>query len=369
MQTEADRDRFLDVPARVYGDDPNWVPPLRSEIAAQIAPESPFWEYGSLQAFLALESDRRHAAPVGRIVAAVNRRLIEREGEAIGLFGFFECIESQDIAAALLSAAENWLREQGATKGRGPVDLSTHNRCLFLVEGFSAPMVMMPYNRPYYGRLVEQCGWQRAIDAYAYDLPLDRPLPPRFERAYRVALKSGIRFRSLRTRGDAFDTDAIALYQLFTRAFANNWSATPRSQAEFLEEAKSLQSLVDPDIFPIAEHNGEMVGFFMALPDYNIALKHVGGKLGFLGILKFLWFRRQINRARVVVLCALPQYRRQMVAPALIYLGHKGGTQASKRYRTAELGCVYETNAPSRHAIEAAGARIVKTYRAYEKTW
>ncbi|WP_432808170.1 GNAT family N-acetyltransferase [Pantanalinema sp. GBBB05] len=366
VTTPAEQELFLDVPAIVYANDPNWVPPLRSSVAKQLAPTNPFFQYGKLQQFLAIQKTGDRATPVGRVVAAVNQRLIDREGEQIGLFGFFECVHDFAVAQALLNAAEQWLREQGMTKGRGPINLSTHNSCLFLVDGFdSPPAFMMPYNPAYYPQFMEQAGWQKAKDAYAYDFRLDKPLLPKFEKAYQVAIKSGITFRPFRTTGDGFQQDCIDLYHLFTKAFANNWSSTPRSQEDFLDEAKDLQSLVDPTLFPIAEANGEMIGFFMCLPDYSLPLKYVNGKLNWLGILKFLWYKRQIHQGRVIAICALPEYRRQMVALALIYLGMQGGIQ--RGYQRAELSWVYEDNMPSRKVVEASGGTIYKTYRIYQK--
>ena len=368
VNTPADSEIFLDVPARVYTNDSMWVSPIRSSIAKQFTPSNPFFQYGRLQQFVALSQAADSPPPLGRIVAAINQRLIEREGQNVGLFGFFECIPDFDVAQALLDAACQWLRKQGMTIARGPIDLSTHNNCLFLVDGFdSPPMVMMPYNPPYYPEFMERDGWHKAKDAYAYDFPLDKPLPVEFEKAYRIASKSGVNFRPLRTKGKEFEQDCISLYHLFTRAFTNNWSSTPRSEAEFMAEARELQSLVDPDVFPVAEYNGEMVGFFMGLPDYNIPLKHVNGKLNWLGILKFLWYRRQIDQGRVIAICSLPEYRRKMVPLALIYLGMQGGIQKGKPYKRAELSWVYEDNYPSRKLIEASGGKIYKTYRIYEK--
>jgi hypothetical protein len=123
VKTAEDFERFLDVPQRVYANDPNWVAPLRSAIATQLSPENPFRTYGTLQAFTALEQ----GTPVGRIVAAINQRLIEREGQPIGLFGYFECVPKIEIAQALFQAAEQWLQTQGIQRIRGPIDLSTHN--------------------------------------------------------------------------------------------------------------------------------------------------------------------------------------------------------------------------------------------------
>ena len=367
VTTPQDAERFLDLPAKIYANDPQWVQPIRSGVAGELASTNPFSQYGRFQQFIAVRPGTDEA--VGRIVAAVNDRLIEREGQKIGLFGYFECIEDFSVAQALFDAAGQWLRSQGMTIVRGPINLSTHNSCLFLVDGFdSPPIIMMPYNPPYYPQFVEQDGWHKAKDAYAYDFPLTTQLPAEFEKAYRIALKSGVTFRPIRTKGEGFQQDCESLYHLFNKAFAPNWSSTPRTLEEFLEEAKSLQSLVDPDVFPIAEYNGEMIGFFMGLPDYNIALKHVNGRLNWLGILKFLWYRRQIDQGRVIAICSLPEFRRKMVPLALIYLGMSGGIQKGKPYKRAELSWVFEDNFPSRKLIEASGGKIYKTYRIYEKS-
>jgi hypothetical protein len=366
VTTAAETEWFLDLPAQIYKNDPNWVPPLRSSIAKQLAPNNTFFQYGRIQSFLALVPGTQQV--VGRIVAAVNDRLIQRENQNIGLFGYFECIDDFAVAEALFAAACDWLKQQGMAIARGPIDLSTHNNCLMLIDGFdSPPMVMMPYNPAYYPQFMEQDGWHKAKDAYAYDLSLDTALSEEFAKSYRIACKSGVTFRPLRLKGEGFEQDCIALYNLFTKAFAGNWSSTPRTQEEFLEEAKDLQSLVDPEIFPIAEYEGEMIGFWMALPNYNIALKHINGKLNWLGILKFLWYRRQIDQGRVIAVCSLPEYRRKLVPLALIYLGMKGGVEKRKPYKRAELSWVFEDNMPSRKLIEASGGKIYKTYRIYEK--
>ncbi|MGI0493468.1 hypothetical protein ACN4EG_16930 [Alkalinema pantanalense CENA528] len=373
VTTADQQELFLDVPYCVYAGDPNWVAPLRSDVAKKFDPSNPFFQYGQLQQWIAVRDElaigSNQLRAIGRIVAAVNDRLIKKERCNIGLVGFFECIEDFQVAQALVNVACTWLQQQGMSQVRGPIDLSTHNNCLFLVDGFdSPPMIMMPYNPPYYPQFFEQMGWQKAKDAYAYDFPLtDRQLTAQFEKGYQIALKAGVTFRPIRTKGDGFTEDVIGLYNLFTRAFDLNWSSTPRTQEEFMEEAKSLQTLVDPDVFPIAEYNGEMIGFWMGLPDYNIPLRRVKGKLDLLGILKFLWYKRQINQGRVLAIACLPEFRRKMVPLGLIHLGLQGGQKKGKPYQRAELSWVYEDNFPSRKLIEASGGRIYKTYRIYEK--
>ncbi|NER38304.1 MAG: hypothetical protein F6J93_30845 [Oscillatoria sp. SIO1A7] len=363
--TAAGREAFLNVPALVYKDDPHWVAPLRSSIAKELEPNNPFCQYGEFQQFTAISST---GETLGRIVAAINRRLIEREGKPVGLFGYFESIEDFEVARALLEAACQWLRDRGMTVARGPIDLSTHNRCLFLVDGFdSPPMLMMPYNPPYYPEFMEKAGWQKAKDAYAYYLPLDRPLPDKYLKGYQIAQSSGITFRSMNLKGKEFEEDCRSLYRIFTRAFVNNWSSNARTEEEFIEEAKDLQRIGDRKLLLLAEDKGNAVGFWMGFPDYNIPLKQVNGKLDPLGILKFLWYRRKIERLRVIALGCFPEYRRKMVPLGLIYLGMEAATKRRKPYKWSELSWVLEDNLPSRKIIEATGATIYKTYRIYEK--
>ncbi|EKV03650.1 hypothetical protein Lepto7375DRAFT_5960 [Leptolyngbya sp. PCC 7375] len=369
VTTAKDKADFLAVPSYVYRNDLHWVAPIESSTAKQFSEKNSFFQYGKLQQFVAYHNEQ----PIGRVVAAVNDRLIEREGKSVGLMGFFECVDNHNIGQAMLDEATNWLKQQGMTVARGPIDLSTHNNCCFLADGFdSDPMLMMPYNPQYYLDIMEANGWQKAKDVYAYDLSLDKPLPDSFERGYKIAQKAGIKFRTIHTKGEAFEQDCRQIYELFTTAFAHNWSSSARTEEEFMVEARELQTLVDTDIFVIAEDpkkdsDNKMVGFFMALPDYNIALKHVRGKLNIFGILKFLWFRRKIDQARVLAICTLPEYSRNMVALAVVYLGMKGGTEKKRPYKRSELSWVYEDNMRSRNIIESTGATIYKTYRIYEK--
>ena len=364
VTTPEERELFLDLPAIIYEKDPNYVAPLRSSIQQQLAPNNPFTEYGQFQQFLALSTSGK---PLGRIVAAINQRLIEKENQQVGLFGYFECVEDDKIAKTLLDTACEWLKDKGMNLARGPINLSTHNSCLLLVDGFdSPPYFMMPYNPSYYPQLITEAGWQKAKDAYAYDFPVyNHQLTAKFKKGYNIAHKSGITFRSLGLKGKKFEEDCRIIYNLFTTTFANNWSSSPRSEAEFIAEAKDLQQLGDPNIFIIAEDKGKAIGLFMGLPDYSVALKEVNGKLDLWGIIKFLWYKRKVNRLRVLAIGCLPEYRRKMAMVGLIYLGMEGAKKS--KYQQAELSWVWEDNFPSRKLIEASGGKIYKTYRVYEK--
>ncbi|MGB0696617.1 MAG: hypothetical protein ACPGOY_13285 [Rhodospirillaceae bacterium] len=367
VASESDWAAFFAVPEQIYHNDPHYVPPLRAEVERQLSPQSSFLTYGQFEAFLAHQDGQ----PVGRVVASINHRLNQGQDQKLGLFGYFECIDDKAVSGALFEAACRWLKEQGCSLVRGPVDLSTHIHCLCLVQGFDDPPTLrMPYNPSYYPGLIEAAGWAKAKDAIAYHYPMVLSHEAAFQRAHRHACAMGVTFRPIRLKGAGFEVDCRSLHRVYSESFSDNWMSTPRTEAEFLEDAKGLRSIVDPKLFPIAEHDGRMIGFWMCLPDYNIPLRHVGGRLNAIGILKMLWYRRQIHRARVFALGVLPDYQRKRwaVAPALIYLGVQGGNARSRPFASAELSWVWEDNQKSRSIIESSGGVPSKTYRLYERS-
>ncbi len=367
IQKAFDFRRFERVPNVVYRDDPNWVPDMPGAIKGQLGPESKFLQYGRFQAFLA-QTDNGEL--LGRIVASVNSRLCAKEGKQIGSFGYFETIHNHDISDALFDAATTWLIEQGCVLGRGPIDLSTHIGGLTLVDGFDEPAyIRMPYNPSYYPSLIESAGWHGVRDAFAFDFAME-PLAPAFERAYRLALRAGITFRAVHTKGEAMRSDLRAIHGIFATSFEDNWSATERDVSEFVDEAEQMRHIIDPRLFPVAEYNGKVVGFWLGLPDINRALRASRGWPTPLVFAHLLWKRRRLDSARVLAVAILPEFQkpRYALGPALVYLGMDGGASGGHPYQRAELSWVWENNARSLGLIRGAAGRHYKTYRMFERT-
>lgn len=369
VTTFQDEQAFLDLPKRIYQDDPNWVPPLRKSIAEIFTPDNPFFKYGELERFLAV----REGEVVGRIVSAINRNLIEVEKTEVGLFGFFECVEELKVAQVLLETAQQWLLERGMKVVRGPINLSTDQLCLFLTDGFnSPPMFNTTYNPPYYPQFMEQLGWHKAKNAVGYIMDMDIVPSKPLRRGYEIAKKAGLTFRRINTDSNRFEAECQQIYHLLLDSYADtgwSYSYSPPTEMEFLRNANQLRNSIDLNGVWIAEdptNENQMVGVIVGIPDYNMVLRHLNGSLNWWGKLKFLWYRRTINQARVILIASLLSYRRKMVSLALIFLILKHG-QKAKKYRRAELSWVWEDNLPSRKLIEASGGKVYKSYCLYEK--
>lgn len=353
--------RFIDVAWRINARDRHWVPPLRRDVKELLdRRRHPFHRHADVAYFLA----ERGGEAVGRIAAIVNHRHNEFHGERTGFFGFFESEDDPEVAAALITAACDWLAARGMERVRGPTNFSTNEECGLLVEGFdSAPAVMMTHNPPYYAALLEGQGFHKAKDLLAYWLDEARP-PERLVRGVeRVQQRSGVVIRSLDMR--RFQDEVAAVKAVYNSGWAPNWGFVPMTDAEFEFMARKLKPVVDPELCLMAEANGEVVGFSLTLPDFNQALKHVNGRLFPFGLIRLLWESRRIRGVRILTLGLKPGYRRLGIDAALYLRTWQVGT--GKGHMTGEASWILEDNWEMRRALEKMGARLRKTYRIYER--
>ena len=360
----ADLNRFIRFPWRIYANDPVWVPPLLSDLKTVLdRRRHPFHQHADVEYFLA----RRGDEVVGRIAAIVNHRHNEFHGEKTGFFGFFECIDDGDVARALLETAEAWLRERGMERVYGPESFSTNEESGLglLVDGFDKPPVIMTaHTPPYYPKLVEGAGYVKAKDLLAYWLDDQRP-PERLVRGVeRLQQAERVKLRTLNLKDFAGEVGRIK--EIYNSAWERNWGFVPMTDAEFDHLARQLRPVVNPRLCAIAEVDGEPVGFALALPDFNQALKHVNGRLFPFGIFKLLWYRRKIDTLRVLTLGLKPGYRQKGI-DAMLYL-HIFREGVAAGFKQAECSWILEDNWDMRRGLERMGARVYKTYRIYEKS-
>ncbi len=361
VQDKRGLSQFIDLPYTFYRDDPYWIPQLRiaqKELFDQA--KHPFYAHAEMQCFLAMRDGRA----VGRIAAIKDRNHIEFHDEQAGFFGFFECADEAPVAAGLLGAARQWLVERGLQVIRGPVSPSTNYECGVLVEGFdSSPHVMMSYNPPYYDRLIQGAGLRKAKDLYAYYAPTDNPAVARIERvANRSGKANDVQIRPIRMK--AFAEDVELVWNVYNAAWSRNWGFVPVSRDEFIFMAHDMKAILEPELVLLGEVRGKVVGFALALPDINQALKYAHGRLLPLGLLKILYHKRSIRSLRVLVLGVVEEYRTAGVAAGFYAELFRRASRLG--YRGGEMSWVLEDNTLMNRSAEALGGKRYKTYRIYE---
>lgn len=356
---------FIQVAFDIYADDPAWVPPLNMEITDRLTPgKNPFFEHAEVALFTAW----RDGKVVGRISAQIDREHLRIHEDNAGFFGFFDTIDDQEVASALVEAAEHWLANRGMSVIRGPFSLSINEEPGLLVEGFDKPpTIMSPHHRDYQGRLAEGAGLVKIKDCYGWWY--DVAMAPRAQRAWEmIAALPEVRFRTVNR--DALDEEVHEILGVFNDAWRNNWGFVPATDAEAKKMAADLKLILN-DLSFFAEIDGQPVGICICPPNLNEVIRDFGGKLTPINLGKLVW-RLKVKgpkSARLMILGIRSELRgKRRYAPlAMAMIGELIRRGLRMGYEWAELGWTLEDNRLINAAIRSVGAEIYKRYRIYEK--
>jgi hypothetical protein len=354
--------RFIDLPYRLHAGTP-WVPPLRLErrlfLSRRLGPYAKRMDY---ELFLA----RRHGRVVGRISAHVDHAFNRHHDERRGWFGFFECENDPEAAAALLDAAAAWLAARGMTQMTGPADFAMNDESGIVVEGHElAPMLRQPWHPPYYQALCEGAALEKVVDLYMWELEIadrDKMLPMLPELARDAREKHGITIRRMSRRHLRRDLDVFA--EIYNRAWRRNFGFVPYDERDLDQFALEMQLVFDRDWMMVAEAGDEPVAIAMTYPDINQVLRRMRGRLLPLGWWHYLTKRRTIDKVRVGFLGVKPKFQHTGAAAAL-YVEHFDTSARHARIKSGEMGWILETNRAMNRGMEAMNGRIVKRYRVY----
>ena len=373
VSTKADKQAFVNLPFRLYADDPNWVPPLKSDVMATITPgKNPWFEHGEAQLFLA----ERDGHIVGRISAHLDYLALAQPpeqgmGPGVGNWGFFEA-EDADVAKVLLETAEGWLRDKKMVRALGPLSLSIWEEPGLLVQGHDhPPTVLMAHHSPAYGAWIQAAGYAGVKDLYTYHIPIDVPFPPLVQRI----AASGERNERIvirKVNKANFDAEAAIILSILNDAWSENWGFVPITDAEVAHTGKQLKPIVFNDLIRIAEVDGEPVAFMMTWPDINEKIGSFGGSLFPFNWAKLLWWLRapKVRSMRVPLMGVVKKMQATRLASQLAFMLVTYIRDASTTKFGAsrgEFGWVLDDNGPMRSVGEAINGEINKIYRIYEK--
>jgi GNAT superfamily N-acetyltransferase len=367
VELSSDLKKFLKLPWSIYKGNKCWVPPMINELKNTIDPDkNPSMKKIKHALFLA-EMDGK---PVARIFAGIDTNLNEKKNMLMGYFSLFECIDDSDVAKSLFKAAFDWYRQNGINNVIGPVSATgtdgDEDKGL-LIDCFDLPpAIMNSYNQPYYMKLLEENGFTKDYDVFAYHM--DRSLVFKKGQAKIISFakkKYGFRIDSLNMKD--VDGEILSIKHVLDLAVPDEWpDLVAPSLDEVREMAKKLLVYADPELIAIARSDeNEAIGFALALPDYNQVLIHLNGRLTPLAALKFFWYKRKINSARVFVMFVIPSFRSKGVSFAIYQ--NLFNNAYTKGYVGGEASTVGEENQRMRADMDNFGAIRFKTYRIYKK--
>jgi hypothetical protein len=371
--TKADRKAFVDLPYRLYARDPNWVPPLKSDVHSLITPgDNPWFEHGEAQLFLAENGGR----VTGRISAQIDHLALAQPpeqgmGPGTGNWGL---LEAEDVAttAALIATAEDWLRGKAMTHVLAPLSICMWDEPGLLVKGFDhPPTVMMGHNSASYEAWVENAGYTGVKDLLTYEIPITVDFPPLVQRIIQSGERNA-RIVIRRVDKRRFDEEAALILGILNDAWSSNWGFVPITDSEIAYVGKKLKPIVYEDLIRIAEVDGEPVAFMMTWPNLNEKLIGFGGSLFPFNWAKLLWWLRapKVRTMRVPLMGVLQKLQSTRLASQLaLMLVEFTRRDATTKYGASrgEFGWVLDDNGPMKSVGEAINGKINKVYRIYEK--
>ena len=355
---------FIRLPWKIYQDDSDWVPPLLYERKKFFdRSQNPFFKHSEVEYFLA----EQNSEVVGRIAAIVNHRHNQFHLDKVGFFGHFEVIRDYEAAWGLLNTAREWLKYKGMEVMRGPANFSTNDDVGFLVEGLNKPpVIMMPYNPPYYVEFAEKFGLEKVKDLYSYYMDQKIGFPWNLVSiSEKMKRKEKVLVRKLDLK--KLDSEIEIIKQIYNSAWGDNWGFVPMTDEEINFLADDLKAIVDPNIVFLAFVDGKPAGFSLSLPDINQVLIKTSGRLFPFGFLKIIWnlkIRRAINKIRVIILGVIPEFQRKGIE--LIFYADTFSNAVERGYKSGEFGWILEDNYLMRSPLEKMGAKLYKIYRMYE---
>jgi GNAT superfamily N-acetyltransferase len=363
VKDKRDLQAFIDLPYQLYRDDPLWVAPLRSEQKAQYdASKNPMLDHCRYTLFLARVDGR----VVGRISAFIDRLALEHWQQPIGLFGSFECINNAEVALALLGAARDWLREQGMQVMRGPWSFASQEWGL-VVDGFEPePVILAPYNPPYYNELLTAFGMGKANDllVYVIDAHHGYSVPERILLLTdKVRQRYKVRVRPVNMQ--RLEEDVLTITRLANESISDNWGFYPVTEPEARAMARDMKQIVHPRALLIAEEEegGRPIGFAMSLPDVNLLLKGLDGRLFPFGWLKLLTGLPRLTQYRMWALGVIPEYHGRAIDTLLYQATYDAIYSENLRL---EINYVLEDNDRMNNALLKLGVKNLRRYRVYE---
>jgi GNAT superfamily N-acetyltransferase len=379
VKTKADRKAFVDLPFRLYQDNPNWVPPLKDEAYGLITPgKNPFFEHAIAELYLA----EREGRVVGRISASIDHMwtgmpAAQGGGADMGNWGYLDA-EDKGVADLLIAQAEEWLRAQGVKRSMGPISMSIWEEPGLLITGHDHPStVMMGYDDPKYEAWVESWGYAKVKDLHCWNLDIRIPFPPLIERIIQSGEKNP-RIRIRKVDKTKFAEEAAVILAILNDAWSDNWGFVPFTKSEIAFAGKKMKPIIFNDLVRVAELDGEPVAFMMTWPDLNEMQADLNGSLFPFGFIKLLWRLNggfsgvpKVRTMRVPLMGVLKRLQASRLASQLAFMMIEYVRRdAVAKYGSvrSEIGWILEDNQGMNSIAQAINCTINKTYRIYEKT-
>jgi hypothetical protein len=360
---------WLDVPKVIYRNDSNWVPHLIQDISGIFNPKkNKLFKEGAATRWLLMDDKNQ---PMGRIAAFWSKRYSSGQKQPTGGIGFFECIDDQNAAFMLFDVACNWLKEQGMEAVDGPINFGEKEAYWgLLVENFKdMGSFRMNYNLPYYQKFFENYGFKTYYEQLCYKRDLYVPAQEVFVRKNN-ALMTDPAYRISSARGRSMEQIAYDFVTIYNSAWGGHSGFKTMQLQQARNAVKAMKPVMDPDVMVFVYHNDKPIAFYINLPEVNEFMRHVNGNLNWLGIIKFLWYKKFGKRNTMVgmVFGVDREYHGKGVEGAMIKWTEENIVTLN-RYKDTILTWIGDFNPKMIRVAENLGAEVYRKLITYRKNF
>jgi hypothetical protein len=364
--------RFVDFHWDLYRNEPRYIPLFDYEylgsrlfgIHGFFEPQNHFFRHADIVFFLATKNGQT----VGRCTAFTNSRHNRRWNDRVGFFGEFECVNDPGVCAALVGAAEAWLKDKGMNAIRGPQNLLVNEATPgILTDGFDArPIVHYHFNMPYYRDLLTGAGFDPVKNMVSWEVAVNDPMSEKLER---VAKKAIERYDVVLEPWEArpYEVRRKEMLEVYNEAWYDNFGFVPFEEQEFFVIVDDMKMIMDKGLSMFAYVRGELAAFFGGIP--NIAERMVPGKLlrrcEFLRLLRMFLTIGKVKGFRLGYLGVKHKFR---------HIGFGGITvwkqklySQKKGYRYCDIGWVIEGNREAALMAKFMNGKLTRTYTVFQK--
>ena len=320
VKTLQDRRAFLELPLKIYKNDPNFIRPFDHDIENIFKPEkNKRFKSGGEAIRWILKNDAGKV--IGRIAAFVDKKSIDSSDFPLGGCGFFECVNEQEAANMLFDTCKNWLEKRGMEGMDGPINFGERDRWWgLLVDGFTPPSYCVPYNPPYYRQLFENYGFGLYYEQFTFYRKVMEPIQQKFLKKTEALLQdSDYHFTHI------YKNNLSKYAEDFRTVYNKTWGAKHKGFKEMTQQTamnimNAIKPIMDEKIIVFGYYKGEAMAVFVNLPDINPIVKKLHGRLGWWEKLKFAYYlKKRISRTMFgVIFGVAPEHQGKGAEGALI---------------------------------------------------
>ena len=319
ISTRNDLKRFVDFSFKLYGQNPNWTPPIiEEEIDTLDQTKNPVFKNAKAHYFLAFKDE----VIVGRIAVMINWIEVKKLKKKKVRFGWFDVIDDINVTKALMDKVHAIGLENGMEFLEGPVGFSNMDKAGMLVKGFEESNTMITwYNAPYYYEHFKKLGYKDLAVWVEYEITLKsfEESPEKIKKFSELMLQRyKLKILDFKSKKQIIPY-VEKMFVLLEETYCKLQTFVPIQKEQIKQYKEKYFRYIHPEFIKcITGKDDELIAFCITMPSFTKALKKANGKMfpfGFLHLLKALYFN---YRASFYLIGVHPKFQNKGVT-AIIF--------------------------------------------------